>query len=323
MKTIKITTTLCAAIMALHGSAFAGGDGWTSDFAAAQKQAAESNKDLLIDFTGSDWCGWCIKLNDEVFKLEPFKVGVKDSFVLVEIDFPKDKSKLAEPTQKQNADLGKKYAVHGYPTILLCDAGGRPYASTGYQQGGPEKYVTHLNELRGNKAKRDEALATAGKADGVAKAKALVAALDAMKLDDEVVANCYGDIAEQIKTADPKDATGFGKKAATKKRLMDYQNALQELGSKQDMDGALALVAKTLSEGGFDPDQTMQIMLNRAAILAQQAKFDDALKAVDEAKAIAPDSPLIAGVDGFRKRLEEGKKKAAEAPATKDAKPAQ
>ena len=84
-----------------------------------KKQAAESNKDLLIDFTGSDWCGWCIKLHKEVFSQDAFKEGVKDKFVLVEIDFPKDKSKLSEETQKQNEELGEKYAVQGYPTILL------------------------------------------------------------------------------------------------------------------------------------------------------------------------------------------------------------
>ena len=320
MNPIKITTTLCAAIVALHGAALAGGKDWSSDFAASKKQAAEAKKDLLIDFTGSDWCGWCIKLNDEVFKLEPFKAGVKDTFVLVEIDFPKDKSKLSEETQKQNAELGKKYAVQGYPTILLCDAEGRPYAATGYQEGGPEKYVTHLNELRGNKAKRDEAFATAGKSEGVAKAKALVTALDAMKLQDEVVANFYGDIAEQIKAADPKDETGFGKKAASKKRLVDFQNALQELAGKQDMDGALALVDKTIKEGEFGPEETLQMMMTRAVIFAQQGKFDAALKAVDEAKAFAPDSPMIPGIDGFRKRLEDGKKKAADGPAKKDVK---
>lgn len=55
-----------AVLMALHSTVFAGGEGWVSDFAAAKKEAAESKKDLLVDFTGSDWCGWCIKLVDEV-----------------------------------------------------------------------------------------------------------------------------------------------------------------------------------------------------------------------------------------------------------------
>ena len=306
-------------MVALQGVTLAGGEGWTSDYTAAKKQAAEGKKDLLIDFTGSDWCGWCIKLNDEVFKHEPFKAGVKDNFVLVELDFPKDTSKLSEETQKQNAELGKKYAVQGYPSIVLCDAEGRPYAATGYQPGGPEKYVTHLNELRAAKAKRDEAFATAKKAEGPAKAKALVAALDAMKLDEQVVSNFYGEIAEQIKTADPKDESGFGKKEATKKRLADFQEALQELAGKQDMDGAMALVDKTLKEGGFESEQTLQMMMTRAVIFAQQGKFDDALKAVDEAKAFDPKSPLMPGINDFRKRLEEGKK-AAKEPAKEDTK---
>ena len=66
-----------AALLAVYGSgiAFAGGEGWSSDFAAAKKEAAASNKDLLVDFTGSDWCGWCIKLDKEVFSQEPFKAG--------------------------------------------------------------------------------------------------------------------------------------------------------------------------------------------------------------------------------------------------------
>jgi hypothetical protein len=240
---------------------------------------------------------------------------VEDSFVLVELDFPKDKSKLSDDTQKQNAELVKTYAVQGYPTILLCDADGRPYAATGYKEGGAEKYVAHLNELRANKTKRDEALATAGKVEGVDKAKALVATLDVMKLPDQVVENFYGDLATQIKAADPKDETGFGKKAVSKQRLNEFQNALQELGGKQDMDGALALVDKMLKEGGFEPEQTLQIMMTRAVIFAQQGKFDDAIKAVDEAKAFAPDSPMLPGIENFRKRLEDSKKKAAEAPA--------
>jgi len=312
---MKHTFIACAAILALHGAALAGGEGWSSDYEASKKLAAESKKDLLIDFTGSDWCGWCIKLNDEVFKHEAFKAGVKDSFVLVELDFPRDKSKLSDATRKQNAELGEKYAVQGYPTILLCDAEGRPYAATGYEKGGPENYVKHLDELKANKTKRDEAFASAAKAEGLEKAKALVAALEAMGLDDAMVVNFYGETIAQIKAADPKDETGFAKKAATKQRLAEFKNGLEEFAGKGDMDGALGLVDKTLKEGGFPTEETLQIMMTRAVIFAQQEKFDDALKAVDEAKAFAPDSPMIPGIDGFRKRLEEGKAKAGAAPS--------
>ncbi len=305
---MKHTMIVCAAMMALHGASFAGGEGWSSDYEASKKLAAEGKKDLLIDFTGSDWCGWCIKLNDEVFKHDAFKAGVKDSFVLVELDFPNDKSKLSEATQKQNQELGEKYAVQGYPTILLCDATGKPYAATGYEKGGPEKYVEHLNELRGRKAKRDEAFASAAKAEGTAKAKALIAALDSMGLEDAMVGNFYGDIADQIKAADPKDETGFAKKSEAKKRYADFQAELQGFAQKEDHKGALELVEKTLKEGGFGKNETQEVMLIRAAIFAQEKKFEDALKAIDEAKAFHPESEMNEQIDGFRKQLESAMK---------------
>jgi thioredoxin-related protein len=309
---MKTTSIVCAAVMALIGTTLAGGEGWTSDFEAAKKQAAESKKDLLIDFTGSDWCGWCIKLVDEVFKHDAFKDGVKDTFVLVEIDFPKDKTKVSDEVRAQNEKLNDLYGIEGFPTILLTDDKGRPYAKTGYQKGGPEKYVAHLNELRTKKAARDEAFAAAEKAEGLDKAKALIAALDAMNLSEAAVATFYGDVVERIKAADPDDATGFSKKAAAAGRLKAFQEELQGLAGKQDMDGALKLVDKTLAEGGFGTDETLQMLMTRAVILAQQEKITEALKAVDDAKAFAPDSPMIPGIEQFRKRLEEAAKKPAD-----------
>ncbi len=302
------------ALVALHcaGVAFAGGEGWSSDFTAAKKEAAETKKDLLMDFTGSDWCVWCIKLNEEVFSKEPFKTGVKDKFVLVEVDFPKDKSKLSEATTKQNDELGKKYHIEGYPTILLCDADGKPYAVTGYQKDGPEAYVKHLDELRGRKAVRDESFKSAEKAKGVEKAKTLVAALNVMALDDTVVANFYPKVVEQIKASDPKDETGYAKAAAARARIAKFQEDLRGFQEKEDLNGALSLVDQTLKDDGFSKDETQQLMATRAMILAQQKKFDEALKAIDEAKAFAPESESAASLDGFKKHLEEDKKKAEE-----------
>ena len=268
----------------------------------------KSKRDLLIDFTGSDWCSWCIKLNKEVFSQDPFKAGVKDKFVLVELDYPQNRSKLSAETLKQNEQLKKKYPVEGFPTILLTDAEGMPFTTTGYQAGGPEAYVKHLDELRAKKVARDESFATAAKASGVEKAKALVAALNAMGLEEPMISNFYGDVVEQIKTADPKDETGFAKAAAVKVRLAAFQGELQGCAQKGDHDGALTLVDKILKEGGFSKDDTQQIMITRAMIFAQQKKSDEALKALDEAKAFAPDSQLATGIDGIKTRIEVSKK---------------
>ena len=145
---MKTALTIASAIVVSSLSSFAGGEGWLHDIEAAKKKAAAENKDLFIDFTGSDWCGWCIKLNEEVFQHDPFKKGIADDFILVELDYPRDKSKLSKETIAQNEMLREKYQIQGYPTILLTDADGRPYAKTGYQKGGPESYVKHLGELQ-------------------------------------------------------------------------------------------------------------------------------------------------------------------------------
>ncbi len=306
MKTIPI---LFAMTLAIHSTVSAAGEGWTSDFEAAKKQAAKSGQDLLIDFTGSDWCGWCIKLNKEVFQHDPFKEGVKDKFVLVELDFPQDKTKVSEEVAEQNAELQQEYSVQGFPTILLTDAEGRPYAKTGYQPGGPEKYVEHLDDLRGGREARDEAFAKAEKAEGTEKATALVAALEAMELEDATLGKFYAEEIKQIKAADPDDTTGFGKRMESKARFAKFEGELNSFGQKQDHEGALALVGKTLEEGGLAPEDTQKVTLTRAMILAQQMEFDAAIEALDEAKAIAPDSEIGSRIDGFKEQLSAEKAK--------------
>ena len=120
-------------------------EGWLTDLDAAKKQAAAENKDILIDFTGSDWCGWCIKLDKEVFATDAFKA--QKDFVLVSLDFPRRKQLPAEQKAKNDA-LAQAWGIQGFPTIILANAKGEPYASTGYRPGGPEQYLAHLAELR-------------------------------------------------------------------------------------------------------------------------------------------------------------------------------
>lgn len=122
-----------------------GAEGWLTDFEAAKKQAAAEKKDILVDFTGSDWCGWCIKLDKEVFSTPAFKA--QKDFVLVSLDFPRRKEIPADQKAKNEA-LMRQWGVQGFPTIVLTNAAGEPYATTGYQPGGPEKYLPHLAELR-------------------------------------------------------------------------------------------------------------------------------------------------------------------------------
>ena len=124
-----------------HGSA------WITDFEQAKKLAKEKNIPILADFSGSDWCGWCIKLDKEVFSKQKFKDYAKDNYVLLMLDFPK-RTKLDPKLAAQNQKLLKKYGVRGFPTILILDADGKVIKQTSYKPGGAENYVKHLKEIK-------------------------------------------------------------------------------------------------------------------------------------------------------------------------------
>lgn len=122
------------------------GSGWLDDYEKAKEQAKAEGKPILIDFTGSDWCGWCVRLDNEVFSAREFKKYAKENLVLFEADFPKRK-KISKKTQEQNQQLAEQFGVRGFPTIVLVDSNGEKIAQTGYREGGAEKYVEHLKEL--------------------------------------------------------------------------------------------------------------------------------------------------------------------------------
>ncbi len=123
-----------------------GKEAWLTDFEAAKARAAELKRPILADFSGSDWCGWCIRLDREVFQTAIFQEFAAQNLVLFIADFPQ-KSPQPAGLKKQNEALAKRYGIQGFPTVLLLDATGREVARTGYQRGGPEAYIKHLQEL--------------------------------------------------------------------------------------------------------------------------------------------------------------------------------
>ncbi|MCA9214294.1 MAG: thioredoxin family protein [Planctomycetales bacterium] len=170
---------------------------WITSMDEAQKVAAEKRKTILMDFTGSDWCGWCIKLSEEVFNTPEFKSWADEHLVLVELDFPNDQSKITEEGKAHNDQWLKKLKVAGFPTIYLTDHEGRPYAKTGYKEGGPDEYIKHLTQLLQIRMLRDTAMKLAGEAEGNEKARFLDDALSTM--DAQIVGLHYTDEIEQLK----------------------------------------------------------------------------------------------------------------------------
>jgi len=116
---------------------------WENNLEQAIAQAKKENKAVLVNFTGSDWCIWCKRLSSEVFQQEAFKNYAVDNLVLVMLDFPRNIQQSAE-TQAYNRNLAQRYGIQGFPTILIFDSQGKMVAQTGYQPGGPEKYIEHI-----------------------------------------------------------------------------------------------------------------------------------------------------------------------------------
>jgi protein disulfide-isomerase len=143
MKTAIATILACCAVL----TARAEGVNWMTDAAAAQTRAKAEKKLVMLDFTGSDWCGWCIKLNKEVFSTPEFATYAKANLVAVEVDFPQ-KKKLSDAQKKQNQALADKYKIEGYPTIIVLNSDGKKVGELGYQPGGPKAFIASLEKLK-------------------------------------------------------------------------------------------------------------------------------------------------------------------------------
>ena len=279
---------------------------WTDDVKAAFTQAKAENKDVLIDFTGSDWCGWCIKLNEEVFDKPAFKEQAPKDFVLVKLDFPRNKQ-LPEAVQKQNAAWAEKLNVQGFPTIVLLDADQRPYARTGYQEGGPSAYLESLSNLQKQRVERDKLLAQAANATGVEKAKLIDKALSSM--DPATVMGFYADQADAVIASDKDNAAGLkekyeGYKAewAKMQQMMSVQKKLEEqvvpLMEAGKHDEALTKLDAFIAESKDNPDVAQLYTVFKAQVYLQQQNLDKGIEMFEKAIELAPESQMAAQLKG-------------------------
>ena len=129
-----------------HGAAADGT--WTTDVPKALQKAKAEQKLVLLDFTGSDWCGWCIRFNKEGFSTPEFREYAAKHLVLVELDFPRAK-KLAPELKQANDALKAKYRVNGFPTFVLLNCDGREVGrQVGYMEGGPKAFIAKLQSFK-------------------------------------------------------------------------------------------------------------------------------------------------------------------------------
>jgi protein disulfide-isomerase len=113
---------------------------WHKDVNKAIEISKKENKPMFMFFTGSDWCGWCIRLQKEVFKTPEFIDWAKKNVVLVELDFPR-RTPQPEAEKTQNNSLQQVFAPRGFPTVYFVKAGTNANGTTNFEQLGQTGYV--------------------------------------------------------------------------------------------------------------------------------------------------------------------------------------
>ncbi len=129
---------------------------WSEDWVAAAQDARQNQKMILLNFSGSDWCGWCKRLDAEVFSQPAYEQFASSNLVSVLVDFPRSKKQSATLKEK-NQRLAAHFQVQGFPTLLLFSPEGDLIGELGYAPGGPTPFIQSIQkakaryEMRGDK----------------------------------------------------------------------------------------------------------------------------------------------------------------------------
>jgi protein disulfide-isomerase len=135
-----------AAVFALNSAVAE--NSWETDYQKAQETAKSQHKLLFINFTGSDWCGYCIRMDRDVLSKQQFKDFANKNLVLLEVDFPRAKEQ-SQNLRVQNRKLAGEYGIEGFPTFVVLDGEGKKvWMWDGYFPGGPDAFVAELEKLR-------------------------------------------------------------------------------------------------------------------------------------------------------------------------------
>jgi len=123
------------------------GEGWTTDYQKALQSAKAEKKLVVLNFTGSDWCEWCIRLQKEVFSQPKFKEYAAKNLVLVEVDFPIGKTLPAQVSKQNEGLLAKFDGDQIFPTIIVLNSDGKKVGELNYVPGGPDAFLAELKKL--------------------------------------------------------------------------------------------------------------------------------------------------------------------------------
>ncbi len=121
---------------------------WTMDIPAALELAKTANKPVFINFTGSDWCGWCQMMDKKVFSLPAWETWAQENAVLLWMDFPRDKTLVPDALKPANDALAEQYDIQGFPTYVILGPDGKEVGRLGSdREATPETFIAKIEQL--------------------------------------------------------------------------------------------------------------------------------------------------------------------------------
>ena len=292
----------CLSVSALAAPENVHGPAWIRNLDEAKQKARESQKDLVIVFTGHGWCASCELLDREVFQRREFIAATEKDYVFVELDFTFSDSDEDRKREEAYRALQKEYLAPGVPTVVLADHRGVPYAfATGYEEGtGPQKALAWAQRARAARAERDRNLEAAQAAAGQDRARFLHQAIESVAMllgsledrgDDPVLVFYRGEI-DEIRRLESE----FGGRLsaiyeARRKRRDEWITResvfaqLDEFKKTRDYQGAIDFIADVL-ERTESPDVQWRLEAARQVYL----EWDDQHElALENARRLLPD----------------------------------
>ncbi len=136
-------------IVAVLFSSFVFSQDWKLDFEDAKTSAIEENKNIILVFSGSDWCAPCIKLDRNIWQSEAFKKEANEKWIIVKADFPRKKANQLEDNQtEKNRKLAEKYNTEGsFPLVVVLDKSGKVLGKMGFKNVSPEEYIKMIHAV--------------------------------------------------------------------------------------------------------------------------------------------------------------------------------
>ncbi len=256
----------------------------------ARKKAETEGKGLLIEFTGSDWCGPCMNLKKDVLSKDEFLAEAQKNFILVELDFPR-KALPAEQMQ-HNTKYGQEYGVRGYPTVLFTDAQGRPIHS--FIGGRNMKSVLAEIKTAGErKAKLQEGWKTLETVEGARKFEVIGHILDNVPFD--YIDQYYGDLKKELE-ADDKDISGYRQKSLLIKEKDDLQAHVSQLqkDSGRDLEQVIEGLKKYLGNDALLKETKQDAYEQMANFYFILGNMDQSIESLASAVALDPGTPKAA-----------------------------